>query len=148
MKTNLLYLVLLFLVFTLSACYKENQIAGQLEGNWEISELLWANANNVIGSDEKHSILFFPCEKAYTATCSGEYLIDFTDTVKTDLKATFKFDLKDDEMAIHTVSNTYIRRFIAQRFTLKNYKNGSLELSRIDFRKDSTQAILKAKKIK
>lgn len=146
MKTNFLYSVLLFLVFTLSACYKENQIAGQLEGNWEISELRWANSTNVIGSDEKHSILFVSCEKAYTATCSGEYLIDYTDPAKTDLKATFKFDLKDDEMAIHTVSNTNIRRFIAQRFTLKNYKNGSLELSRIDFRNDSTQAILKATK--
>lgn len=145
MKIKLTLLTTL-VVLTLSSCYKENNIAGQLEGNWTITEMLWAKGNSVITSGDTHIISFSPCEKAYTATCSGNYTLDYAADSIPDINATFKFDLKDDEIAIHTVGNVLVRNFLGQRFTLENYKDGQLSLKRIDFRTDSTQAILKATK--
>lgn len=145
MKTTLTLLTTL-VVLTLSSCYKENKIAGQLEGNWTITEMLWAKGNSVITSGDTHIISFSPCEKAYTATCSGNYTLNYAADTIQDINVTFKFDLKDDEIVFHTINNVTIRNFLSQRFTLEDYKSGNLSLKRIDFRTDSTQAIIKAVK--
>ena len=141
-----LTLLLVLVIFSLTSCYKENNIAGQLEGNWLITDLIWAKGNTVIDTSDSHVISFSACEKAYTATCSGNYNLNYSDVNKADINATFKFDLKDDEIVFHTVSNNTVRNFLGQRFTLEDYKSGKLSLKRIDFRTDSTQAIIKASK--
>ncbi|MEX1187623.1 MAG: hypothetical protein WED33_00085 [Bacteroidia bacterium] len=148
-KLTILYL---FGVLILSGCYKEQRLADDLKGNWEITDLEWANgAVTEIGND-KHKIEFFDCEKAYTSTCGGVYFLDYADTTRTDLRDTFQYDIKDDELAVTNVkvttgTNQFIIRFLRQRFNINQLDENVLQLNRIKTFSDSTQGFLRATKL-
>jgi hypothetical protein len=149
MKTKLLFIIALF---SLGACHKEQRLADDLSGTWSITELQWANGKPVAINDDVHKIEFFSCENAYTATCNGVYFLDYADTLKVDLKDTFQFDIKEDELAVTAVrttisSNQYVVRFLRQRFTIEKHKGSELQITRIPTFKDSTLGFLKASKL-
>lgn len=144
--TTLLLGILLF-----SGCYKEQKLADKLTGTWNITDLQWANGSNVEIEDDIHQIEFFDCEKAYTATCEGVYFVDYFDTSKIDLRDTFRFDIKNEELAVTNVqattgANLFVVRFLRQRFSINQLDENILQLNRIETFRDSTQGFLKATK--
>jgi hypothetical protein len=150
MKTSILLLV--SGLFILSSCYKENRLAEKLPGTWEISELQWANGSFVDLSADRHKIEFFGCDMAYTATCKGVYHLDYEDSLKTDLLDTFRYDIKNEELAVTNVkttlsSNQFVIRFLRQRFQIEDLEGDNLYLKRIKTFKDSTEGFLKATKL-
>jgi hypothetical protein len=149
MVKRIIPLILIFLIF--SSCYKEQKLADQLDGTWNIIELQWANNSIIDIGDDKHSIEFFPCEKAYTATCGGVYTLDYEDTSLVDLRDTFEFDIKEEELAVTNVKltnnqNQYVIRFLRQRFQIEQLDENTLQLDRIRTFADSTAGFLKATK--
>jgi hypothetical protein len=141
--------ILSILLFT--GCYKEQKLADKLAGTWNITDLEWANGASVeIGAD-LHQIEFFNCEQAYTATCKGVYHLDYADSSKTDLRDTFRFDIKNEELAVTNVkattgTNLFVVRFLRQRFNINQLDENMLQLDRVETFRDSTQGFLRATK--
>jgi len=148
MKNSILFFTLLFL---LSACQKEQRTADKLVGKWQISSLKWANGNDVEVTNDKHTLEFLSCDKAYTTSCSGVYFLDYADTLKKDLNDTFKFELKEDEISISSVKgsapgNTFVTKIWRQRYIFENKNDNSLELKRFRTFADSSNGSIKASK--
>ena len=134
-----------------AACNKEQKLADKLAGTWKITDLECANGASVeIGAD-LHQIEFFNCEQAYTATCKGVYHLDYADSSKTDLRDTFRFDIKNEELAVTNVkattgTNLFVVRFLRQRFNINQLDENMLQLDRVETFRDSTQGFLRATK--
>lgn len=138
-------------ILLLTSCYKEQKLADKLEGAWNITELEWANGASVEIGNDIHQIEFFNCEQAYTATCQGVYHLDYADSGKIDLRDTFRFDIKNEELAVTNVkvttgTNQFVVRFLRQRFNINQLDENMLQLNRVETFRDSTQGFLKATK--
>lgn len=136
----------------LSACHKEQKSADLLQGTWNVNELQWANGAMVEKGSDVHKLEFLPCEQAYTATCTGVYHLEYADTLKKDLLDTFRFEIKEDEIAISNVkltqsSNTFVSRFFKQRFTIETLSKDGLKFKRIYNAADSTAGYIAATKL-
>jgi hypothetical protein len=148
MKKIILFFSILFF---LSACSKEQRTSDKLVGKWQISSLKWANGNTIDVTNDKHSIEFFDCEQAYTATCKGVYFLNYADTLKKDLNDTFKFEIKNDEISISSVKNsspgnTFVTKILRQRYIFENKIENSFELKRFRTFADSSNGIINATK--
>lgn len=148
MKTSL---SLIFAIALLSSCYKEQKTADTLQGNWTISRLQWANGQEIPLTGDVHRIEFLPCEQAYTATCTGVYSLDYADTLRPDLRDTFRFEVKDDEFSISAIkasvpSNNFTSRFLRQRYTIESLDKSNLTFKRIKTHVDSTAGLFTATK--
>jgi hypothetical protein len=148
MKKIILFFSLLLL---LNACSKEQNTADNLVGKWQISSLKWANGNPVDVTNDKHSIEFMSCDKAYTASCSGVYFLDYADTLKKDLNDTFKFELRENEISISSVKNSapgnaFVTKILRQRYIFENKSKSNIDLKRFRTFADSSNGILNATK--
>jgi len=134
------------------SCSKEQNAADQLNtGIWKITQLKWANGNEVDVNNNVHKMEFFPCTDAYTATCKGVYTLDYSDTTKTDLRDTFEFDIKADELAITAVknsvgSNTFVTKILRQRYAIEQLTDSELAFKRFRTFADSTEGYIRAQK--
>jgi hypothetical protein len=134
------------------SCSKEQNAADQLNtGVWKITQLKWANGNEVEVTNNVHKMEFFPCTDAYTATCKGVYSLDYADTTKTDLRDTFEFDIKADELSITAVknsvgSNTFVTKILRQRYDIEQLTDSELALKRFRTFADSTEGYIRAQK--
>jgi hypothetical protein len=148
MKKIILFFSLLSLLY---ACSKEQNTADKLAGKWQISSLKWANGNPIDVTNDIHSIEFLSCDKAYTASCTGIYFLDYADTLKKDLNDTFKFELKGDEISISSVKNsapgnTFVTKILRQRYIFENKSDNNFELKRFRTFADSSNGIINATK--
>jgi hypothetical protein len=148
MKNTILFLAI-FIAF--SSCQKDQRIADKLVGKWQISSLKWANGNTIDVTNDKHSIEFLPCDQAYTASCSGIYSLDYSDTLKKDLNDTFKFELRENEISISSVKNstpgnTFVTKILRQRYIFENRSDNDIELKRFRTFADSSNGIINATK--
>lgn len=146
---NLLFLV--FAIALLSSCYKEQKTADTLQGKWTITRLQWANGQEISLSGDVHQIEFLPCEQAYTATCTGVYSLDYADTLRPDLRDTFRFEVKDDEFSISSIkasvpSNNFTSRFLRQRYSIESLDNSNFTFKRIKTHVDSSAGLFTALK--
>ena len=134
------------------SCSKEQNAADQLNtGVWKITQMKWANGNEVEVTNNVHKMEFFPCTDAYTATCKGVYTLDYADTTKTDLRDTFEFDIKADELSITAVknsvgSNTFVTKILRQRYDIEQLTDSELALKRFRTFADSTEGYIRAQK--
>ncbi len=134
------------------SCSKEQNAADQLNiGVWKITQLKWANGNEVDITNNVHKMEFFPCTDAYTATCKGVYTLDYADTTKTDLLDTFEFDIKADELSFTAVknsvgSNTFVTKILRQRYEIEQLTDSELALKRFRTFADSTEGYIRAQK--
>ncbi len=137
------YILLFIVISVFTNCKKENKIHEKLVGTWTVNELTRAGGylKNDFSAD-KATIEFIKYDKAYTAIMKGIYRIDYTDPAKIDLIDTFKYQLKDNEFDVFFNQKTITRNLIGKRFTIKEYKDNKLHLSRID----STDLYIKATK--
>jgi len=145
-------IILALLTSAFSACEKEQKTANKLEGKWKITELAWANGKVVDVTSNSHTIEFLSCDKAYTTTCRGIYFIDYADTLRKDINDTFSFELKKDEIAISGVknsvpANTFVTKFLRQRYQIEQLKDDSFEWKRFRTFADSTDGLVKANKL-
>ena len=144
--------IIVLLSVGLISCSKEQNAADQLNtGIWKITQLKWANGNEVEVTNNVHKMEFFPCTDAYTATCKGVYTLDYADTTKTDLRDTFEFDIKADELAITAVknsvgSNTFVTKILRQRYAIEQLTDSELALKRFRTFADSTEGYIRAQK--
>lgn len=134
------------------SCSKEQNAADQLNsGVWKISQLKWANGKEVETQNDIHKMEFFPCTDAYTATCKGVYTLDYSDSSKADLRDTFEFDIKADELSITAVknsigSNTFVTKILRQRYEIEQLTDSELALKRFRTFADSTEGYIRALK--
>jgi hypothetical protein len=134
------------------SCSKEQNAADQLNsGVWKITQLKWANGKEVEVTNNVHKMEFFPCTDAYTATCKGVYTLDYSDSTKTDLRDTFEFDIKADELAFTAVknsvgSNTFVTKILRQRYDIEQLTDSELALKRFRTFADSTEGYIRAQK--
>jgi hypothetical protein len=144
--------IIVLLSVGLISCSKEQNAADQLNtGIWKITQLKWANGNEVEVTNNVHKMEFFPCTDAYTATCKGVYTLDYADTTKTDLRDTFEFDIKADELSITAVknsvgSNTFVTKILRQRYDIEQLTDSELALKRFRTFADSTEGYIRAQK--
>ncbi len=139
------------LLLLLSACSKEQKTSNELTGKWQISSLTWANGNTVDVTNDKHSLEFFSCNKAYTTSCSGVYFLDYEDTLQKDLNDTFKFEIKNKEISISSVknsdpSNSFVTKILRQRYIIEKLDDKLLDLKRFKTFADSTDGRILANK--
>lgn len=136
------YIVVLFLVLAF-ACKKEDRILNKLEGTWTVSEYNRKSTGVVSDfSSQKMTFEFLPYKKAYTRTLKAIYKLDFNDASLIDVIDTFSYELKKDELSITKVQKSINTQFLRQRFTISEYKNNQLTLTR----KDTTEYYIKATK--
>lgn len=134
------------------SCSKEQNAADQLNsGVWKINQLKWANGKEVETTNDIHQMEFFPCSDAYTATCKGVYTLDYADSTKTDLRDTFEFDIKSDELSFTAVknsvgSNTFVTKILRQRYEIEQLTDSELALKRFRTFADSTEGYIRAQK--
>lgn len=136
--------ILLFIVTTIfTNCKKEDKILKKIVGTWTVNEIKRAGGylkNDF--SDAKTTFEFIQYDKAYTATMKAVYRVDYADASKVDMVDTFKFQMKGDELDIIAIQKSANIKFLRNRFTIKEYKDNKLHLSRID----STDLYIKATK--
>lgn len=127
-------IILLFIVISVfTSCKKENKIHKNLVGTWNFTEITRAGGYSKTDfSDAKTTFEFIKYDKAYTATMKAIYKVDYTDPSKTDMIDTFKYQMKGDELDIIAIQKSINIKFLRNRFTVKEYKNNKLHLSRID----------------
>lgn len=134
------------------SCSKEQNAADQLNsGVWKINQLKWANGKEVETTNDIHQMEFFTCSDAYTATCKGVYTLDYADSTKTDLRDTFEFDIKSDELSFTAVknsvgSNTFVTKILRQRYEIEQLTDSELALKRFRTFADSTEGYIRAQK--
>lgn len=134
------------------SCSKEQNAADQLNsGVWKINQLKWANGKEVETTNDIHKMEFFPCTDAYTATCKGVYTLDYSDSTKTDLRDTFEFDIKAEELSFTAVknsvgSNTFVTKILRQRYEIEQLNDSELALKRFRTFADSTEGYIRAQK--
>jgi hypothetical protein len=141
-----------FISIGLVSCSKEQNAADRLNaGIWKISLLKWANGKEVETTNDSHKLEFFDCTDAYTATCKGVYTLDYADTTRVDLRDTFQFDIKADELSFTAVknsvgSNTFVTKILRQRYEIEQLTDSELALKRFRTFADSTEGYIRAQK--
>jgi hypothetical protein len=121
-----------FLAAVLSICFfascnKEQKLADHLAGKWTIDKVALSDTTTLDFGNFRHSIQFEPCEKAYTSTCRGYYIIDSADVVSyTD---SILFDLRKEEITISFVQNQAKIGFLKNRFSLSDPESTTLILT-------------------
>lgn len=123
--------------FLLASCAKEQKIADQLKGKWEIKSITSPDSKTIQPNDTiiQH-FEFESCENAYTASCLGIYRVNYPTK---ELIDTFRYELKDDQFSVSSVKNKTIqnenfksgRVFLNKRFTF-TLSNDIFELKRVD----------------
>jgi hypothetical protein len=145
---NLYLYLYFFAILFLSACSKKEQdFSDKLKGKWKVSEIR-VNSDSVYTDLSKgiHEIEFFGGKRAYTASFLGVYSINYFDENLKDVSDTFRYDIKNDQLAITSVkmvasSNPTIK-LIRYRYKIETLNGSELYLNRTPF--DTTNAYLKA----
>lgn len=115
-----------------------------MEGTWNLTE--YKRGGDFVKSDfsqDKMSMVFKRYKNAYTRTMEGIFIIDYADPVKIDVRDTFDYQLKGNEIDITKMPvNSKHEKFLRKRFKIEEYKKDKLKLVRID----STDLYIKATK--
>jgi len=142
MNKNSFIIVICFL-FAFACKKKEDRVLKKLEGTWTINEYNRKSTGVVTDfSSQKMTFEFLPYKKAYTRTLKAIYKLDYNDASLIDVIDTFSYELKKDELSITKVQKAINTQFLRQRFTISEYKNNQLTLTR----KDTTEYYIKATK--
>lgn len=131
---------ILFFTVWLSACYKENRLAADLEGLWEITQIhpQDTSAFGLVDTLE-YQIEFLPCDDAYTANCSFALALRYAPLDSLLRVDTFKYVLKANEL--DPVSSTlqpapdllhYNNLWRLRRFFVENLQENAFTLRRYD----------------
>ncbi len=103
-----------------------------MAGIWTVTELSTKKGLLDINS-EKRTLEFFKEKKAYTKTLMGIYKVDYTDPIKVDLVDTFRYELKNDELAGSYAKKSFAKAlFDNKRYKIKELTNSNISLQRID----------------
>ena len=142
-KINILIVVILTFLF-FQNCKKENRINKKMAGSWLLNEFNRAGGYTKSDfSQDKMSFEFKEYKNAYTKTMQGDFIIDYVDPNLIDVRETFDYQLKGNEIDITKmkIGSKYFN-FLKKRFKIEEYKNDKLKLGRID----STDLYIKATK--
>lgn len=144
MKNKYCYFpIVLFVALLASACSKEQASSDKLKGKWQVTEIRF-NDDSVFNDFSKisHEIEFFGGEKAYTTTFLGAYTINYSDENIKDIIDTFRYDIKNDQLAITYVKNSTVSKIIRYRYKIETLKESELYINRTPF--DTITAYIKA----
>lgn len=125
-----------------SACSKEQKWSDKLKGKWNVEAIKLNNTTDVDLSDAKHTIEFLGGKRAYTASFKGIYTIDYNDQLLKDISDTFRYDIKDNQIAITSSQTTKVRTLIRFRYILETLNGSELFFNKTPL--DTTTAYLKA----
>lgn len=131
---------MLFFTVLLSACYKENRLASDLEGFWEITQIYPqdTSAFGLVDSLE-YLVEFLPCDDAYTANCSFALALRYAPLDSFLRVDTFKYVLKENELdpissALQPAPDAlqYNNLWRLRRFFVENLQENAFTLRRYD----------------
>jgi hypothetical protein len=125
------------LILSLFSCEDSQHYANQLEGRWNISQII--GDSTIIAPDSvSQQFIFKSCENAYTSNCEVDYIFL---GIPTDT-ATLNITIKENEIAFIDNINLNIPNFTKvfklKRFYIKEIDNNEMRLERFG---DSLQII-------